>query len=325
MLDLIGNEKIQTYLKRHKLKLPLGKTWLFFGPKGVGKKEFAKQFALKHLNQYSPLANAQMHPDLHLFKPLGKTAHYTTESMRYLKSMLFLPPTLAPFKIFILCDAHRIPSTVANFLLKMLEEPPHDTLLILTTHERLLPTVQSRCHRFLFSKIEEKKIIHYLVENENLEKKLAKKIAQKAHGSISRAKRYLQDDTLITHNHLLNILDQIEHFDFEELKKQSKGLQDLLDQQIEHYQKNILEQFQVQKERYSLQAQEIEKKQIDGEVSLYFKDLLDECFELILHFYRKQKNLLHIDTLLIKTKQKLDFNFKLSTLLEAFFLSLQKL
>jgi DNA polymerase III delta prime subunit len=325
MLDLIGNEKAQAFLQSQKLKLPLGKTWLFQGPKGVGKKEFAKHFALTQLNHTHPFSNSQTHPDLHLFKPLGTMAQYTVESMRYLQKILHLPPTLAPFKIIIISHAHLMSNLVANFLLKTLEEPPKDTLIILISSGVLIPTVRSRCVSLFFSKVEEFAIVQYLMENEQLDSRIAKKIAQKANGSLLRAKRYLQDNTLSVHEHLLHTLDQLEHLDFETLRKGVSEFQNGLEDQVGQFQKKLLEQFNLQKERYLPAMQEIEMKKIEGEAALYFKDLLEESFELIMDYYRKHECILKIDAALIKTTQKLHFNFKLSSLLEGLFLSLQKI
>ena len=324
MLDLVGNESIQTFLENFELKLPLGKTWLFQGPKGVGKKEFAKHFALKQLNASSSSSSSEMHPDLHLFKPTGPSANYSAESMRQLQNILHLPPTLAPFKIFIITHAHLISNVVANLLLKTLEEPPKDTLIILISSKTLLPTIRSRSLPFCFSKIDQKTIQNYLVENEQIETLIAKKLAKAANGSLQRAKQFLQDDTLKLHECLLNLLDNLDHLDFEQLRHHLGQFQAILDSLVEQFNQNMKEQLELQKERFLPQAIASEMKKIEGEGALYFKDLLDYCFELILQYFRKNPNLLKIDSILIRTHQKMDFNFKTSALLETLFLSLQQ-
>src|SRR2546425_9677265 len=75
-------------------------------------------------------------------------------SVRLLLRKLALTPVMGPHKVFVIGDAERlVPQTgaeaAANALLKALEEPPPDTVLVLTTAEpdALLATIRSRVVR----------------------------------------------------------------------------------------------------------------------------------------------------------------------------------
>ncbi len=62
-------------------------------------------------------------------------------------------PVEARMKVVILSDADRMAFGIGNLLLKTLEEPPADCLLVVTSSvpERLLPTIRSRCQRLTFA------------------------------------------------------------------------------------------------------------------------------------------------------------------------------
>lgn len=68
------------------------------------------------------------------------------EDVRSLKKHIFLKPILGKSKAVILQDAHTATVPAQNAMLKVLEEPPENTLIILTAErkELLLPTIQSR-------------------------------------------------------------------------------------------------------------------------------------------------------------------------------------
>jgi len=89
-----------------------------------------------------------------LYEPPSGLASHNIASVRLLLRRLALTPALARRKVFILGDAERlVPQTgadaAANALLKALEEPPADTVFVLTATEpeALLPTILSRVVR----------------------------------------------------------------------------------------------------------------------------------------------------------------------------------
>jgi DNA polymerase-3 subunit delta' len=92
--------------------------------------------------------------DQPLYEPPSGMASHGIASVRLLLRKLTLTPVMGPRKVFIVGDADRlVPQTgaeaAANALLKALEEPPADTVFLLTTAEpdALLPTILSRVAR----------------------------------------------------------------------------------------------------------------------------------------------------------------------------------
>ena len=91
-----------------------------------------------------------VYPDLRLFDPEG--ASHRVEQMRDLVDLASLTPISGTKKVFIIRKAERMSDEGANTLLKLLEEPEEDTVLILLTEapDALLPTILSRCQLFVF-------------------------------------------------------------------------------------------------------------------------------------------------------------------------------
>jgi DNA polymerase-3 subunit delta' len=131
---------------------------LIQGPSGLGKSNFALQFAQLLLCKarqghkvcghcQSCLLNAaNTHPDLHVVesdKQIG------VDQIRDAIKKLVSSAHMSGAKVLIIYDAHTMTESSANALLKTLEEPTANTFLLLTTDkpERLLPTIKSRCEK----------------------------------------------------------------------------------------------------------------------------------------------------------------------------------
>lgn len=151
--------------------------WLFAGPPGLGKSQLAMSFA-RHLvteagnTRNGRLFDAGSHPDIHVIvrevdvEENDELAHryarrhieerskgtkpktvITVGQVRSLIHALSTRAHSAPHKVAVLLDAHTMNVNAANALLKVLEEPPDDTVLVLVTDQmnRLPATVRSRC------------------------------------------------------------------------------------------------------------------------------------------------------------------------------------
>jgi len=323
VIDLVGNEKNQHFLEENSLT----GSWIFYGP-NVGKSTFAKTFALKKLQQASSFLGSD-HPDLHLYKPLGKAAIHTASSMKALKKQLCLPPTLTPFHIFILENSERLPVQAMNFLLKSLEEPPKNTTIILIASNSLLPTVESRCQKLYFQPIKQSVIEQFLLQTNSAQ--VAKKASLYASGSITRALRFI-DGGMVTVEHLLHLLQNLKNLSFSTIKQSAQFLHKQLEIRKKALESKLLAILAKQKERYTVSIQEFYKKQIEGEVALFSLQMVDELFEMILSFFRDSlllgRDLLHmhslveIDTLLMQSRKELEFGLGLQVVLEKLFINL---
>ena len=101
-------------------------------------------------------------------------------------------------RVFILSHADMLTAVAAHTLLKTLEEPPPNCMLILTTanREELLPTIISRCQQVRFDPLTEEQIRDALVNRDKTEPSHASLLARLSGGSYTRAQELLGDDLM---------------------------------------------------------------------------------------------------------------------------------
>ena len=100
------------------------------------------------------------------------------------------------YKIMIVWMVEKMNLEASNKLLKLLEEPPEKTLFILISEneEDIIQTIRSRCQVLHFAALSENVIVDALISRENLEPKIATKIAHQAQGNYNKALYLLSED-----------------------------------------------------------------------------------------------------------------------------------
>ncbi len=144
-----GFDKNKKYFENAVKNDILSHAYLFSGPDGIGKKDFAYDI-FRLINQREPEGD----PDFKLLTPRleeDETKIYI-EDVRDLKSYLSLKPYFGPYKFVVINDADRLVTEASNAMLKLLEEPTPLTVIILISSKPklLLPTVLSRCEKVSF-------------------------------------------------------------------------------------------------------------------------------------------------------------------------------
>jgi DNA polymerase III subunit delta' len=128
-------------------------------------------------------------------------------SIRMLEHRIYLTPNEAVKKIFLVEDADMMTRQAANAFLKTLEEPPEDTVLILTTSRlnSLLPTILSRCQKIPFNPVSRLTIEQFLMNNSTaaLEAKIFSRISN---GSMEKALRLAEKGKLEARENTLEFL-----------------------------------------------------------------------------------------------------------------------
>lgn len=87
-------------------------------------------------------------------------------SIRQIKKEIYLTGRTGKKKVFIISGCDRMNTQSANSLLKILEEPPRDSVLLLTTAKlnSLLPTIIGRCQKIKFNNLPKKAILNYIYD-----------------------------------------------------------------------------------------------------------------------------------------------------------------
>jgi DNA polymerase-3 subunit delta' len=214
--SLTGNDRVKEVLKRMLSSGRLPGALLFVGEEGIGKKLFALEVA-RALNCRTPVDHeacgtcgpckrilklnypTSSEPDAWI--PMIWTDHrdvgmvvaprrvLRVDQMRQIESEANFRPVEGRARIFIIEEAEKLNDASANALLKVLEETPSTSHLILITARpaMLLPTILSRCQTIRFSPLKPAEIEKYLIRNKLAEPSAAKIRSRAAAGSISRA------------------------------------------------------------------------------------------------------------------------------------------
>lgn len=155
-----GQKPALALLQRALAQERIAHAYLFAGPAGVGKRTIARLFAqgLVCAGGERPCGSCAAcrraahgnHPDIHWIEPLG--ASIRIEQVRELRRNAALRPYEAQRKVFVLAGADAMTEQAQNALLKTLEEPPGEAVLILIADaaSRLRETIVSRTQMVRF-------------------------------------------------------------------------------------------------------------------------------------------------------------------------------
>ncbi len=206
MLTSLGHEKQWQLLQKSALLGKLSHAYLFSGKSQLGKKEMAKEF-VKLLNCQSkffknkPCHECQsclemkkgLHPDFLWLEAKEETGKSEIGSIRSLADWLHLKPGLGKYRLAVVNQIHNFSLPAQSALLKTLEEPKGEAVLILISDypEFLLDTIMSRVQEIKFHCLPNKRIIDLLL-SKGADLKLAKRIAYLCLGKPLKALSLLE-------------------------------------------------------------------------------------------------------------------------------------
>jgi DNA polymerase-3 subunit delta' len=198
--DLIGHSTQIETLRRALLNGRLHHAYLFFGPAGVGKRTVAMGLAQAihcaelggdYCGRCVNCANIMggNHADVRFIGLLPDKKEISIQQVRELERELRFRSFSGKRKIAIVDPVALMNATAQNALLKTLEEPPADSLIILiATHAgALLPTLRSRCLRLSFAPLPRAEVAAFLRTKRGAKAENAEFVAAMAMGSIGAA------------------------------------------------------------------------------------------------------------------------------------------
>lgn len=197
---------------------------LFTGIEGIGKRTTAMTFAMAcnctAQNPVDPCGYCRScrkiqsgsHPDIIFIEPDGSLIRIA--QIRALSHVITMKPYGARLRIVVISNAQAMNPEAGNALLKLLEEPPDRTILILTAIQTsdLLPTIVSRCQHIRFNPISQKEIVKMLVKKHGVDPGDAAIMVTMANGSFSKALSMVKSVNKVNwinrRNWLINIISQ---------------------------------------------------------------------------------------------------------------------
>jgi DNA polymerase-3 subunit delta' len=232
---ILGQDRAVEQFSTAWAKRALHHAWLLAGPRGVGKAHFARSAATRVLadaagppielagletpddHPIAKLVAAGSHPDLRSLERLEnpKTGNLarsiTVDQVRSLGDLIGSTPFLSAWRAVIIDSADDLEAGGANALLKMLEEPPANTIFFLVAHApgRLLPTIRSRCRRLDFQLLGDDAMTSILeVQAPELAAAERDRIVSLAGGAIGRAMAFAALDLAKLEQTAVQILRQ---------------------------------------------------------------------------------------------------------------------
>jgi len=198
--EIIGQRHQLDILRLALVNNRLHHAYLFTGPEGVGKRTIALALAMAlHCTEKNgdfccrcaecARIMARNHPDVRVIERLADKKEISIQQIRDMEKELRYRSFSGGRKIAIVDPATLLNPASQNALLKTLEEPPPDSLLILIAASAgaLLPTLRSRCLRLSFGPLPQQSIAGFLLSEKRVKPEEAELLAALSMGSLGAA------------------------------------------------------------------------------------------------------------------------------------------
>ena len=204
---IVGHKKITDDLTKLASAGSLGHAYLFYGPEMVGKRmaamglaKFLEKGVFEQIKEGEVLQDMKL-IDLAFAKQLdpGKSGESIgIGAVREIKHFLWQRPNVSPRRTLVIDEAELLTVEAQNALLKITEEPPESSLLIIVSPhtDSFLPTILSRVEKVYFGLVPGSEIASWLTHERKLPAAAAKDLAARSFGKPGLAVRFLDDVAL---------------------------------------------------------------------------------------------------------------------------------
>jgi DNA polymerase-3 subunit delta' len=219
--NILGQQKVKEILSSQIKCKKIAHAYIFMGQDGVGKRFMALELA-KVLNctasnflkgeagscglcSSCDKINKNIHPDVHFVDfvkqaeleggELVKQKKIKIETIRYVQKKVSTKIHEGKWKVFVIEPAEKMNTAAANSLLKTLEEPPENTIIVLLArHKETIPkTIISRSETLFFRPLSADMVSTWLMLNCSIDSDRAKEIAELSEGSLEIAKGLIDE------------------------------------------------------------------------------------------------------------------------------------
>jgi len=247
MWQVVGHEWTVKLLERSLANGRTAHAYLLLGLPQIGKTTLALNFAqaLNCLDEGKPCGQCRSclkiahgnHPDVRVVEALNGTIKI--DQIRAMQREVALSPHEGRWKVYIIRQMERATTEAANCLLKTLEEPPAQVILILTASDmdQLLPTIISRCQVLNLRPPSMLLVQKALEERWEIDSERARLLARLSGGRLGWAVRASQDRTILRKRErrlgeMIELMGQgrVERLRYaQHLSKSPDGLREVLD------------------------------------------------------------------------------------------------
>lgn len=198
---IIGHERQVKFFEKLTEENNLSGSYIFFGEPQIGKFSFAESIAKK----LEP--NSRILTELLVIKP-DDNGSIGIDEIRTIKRFLSKKPVNAPRRSIIIDNAESLTPQAENSLLKITEEPPENSLIIMivANPDVLLSTLASRFRKIYFSRVKTAEIQSWLQKEHGFDEKTALSAAAACFGRPGLAFE-MKDEEPIKNNELETLGD----------------------------------------------------------------------------------------------------------------------
>lgn len=247
--DLVGHAEAERHLAQAFASGKLAHAWLIAGPRGVGKATLAFRFARHVLKRSTadqgpglfgalpddPTAGLYLAPEDPVFRRVQAAGHadlltlertvddkgkmrrdVVVDDVREVGSFLRLTAAEGGWRVVVVDSVDEMNRNAANAILKVLEEPPKNALLLLVAHNPglLLPTIRSRCRMLALKPLPDDLVSAQVAKwCPELSSDDARALAMLGEGSIGRALALYREGGLELYRELNELLETLPDLD----------------------------------------------------------------------------------------------------------------
>lgn len=267
-------------------------SWLIYGNEGIGKSSLIYKLINQLLENNSKINKDYYHPDLLIIDKSADKKEISVDSIRKVNQFLSLTPLQSRFRIVLIDNCNYLNTNAANALLKILEEPPKNSLIFLISHTigKIPHTILSRCIKLYIHNLTYKNSLELLLSLQpNIHIDDAKKLLFLSHASTGLALELYNINALENYKEFITLIDNIINTSIKQIWKwlDQAGEWKFFSLYISHFMATLLKNASnieninyINEDEKRLSNFLCQKTEVSSLIELYefIQSLLNECY-----------------------------------------------